>query len=118
MGPPKKFYCQETKKRFRSNPGRFVAVYQIGELFGKYQKAATSVTAANGCRATGFFLCDMNIFRRHSFLLALGNVDEAPVYYPALVKTSEEPSFCTNFSPFTSADAHQSSDISPVTNLN
>jgi hypothetical protein len=37
MGPPKTFYCQEIKKKnLRSNPGRFVTVYQTGKLFGKY----------------------------------------------------------------------------------
>jgi hypothetical protein len=53
MGPPKTFYCQQIEKWFRSNRGRFVTVYQIGKLFGKYKQAATGATAANGCRATG-----------------------------------------------------------------
>jgi hypothetical protein len=34
----------------------------------------------------------MNIFRLHDFPLALGNTDAAPVNYPALVKTSHQPS--------------------------
>jgi hypothetical protein len=34
MGLLKTFCCQEIEKRLRSNPGRVVAVYQIGELFG------------------------------------------------------------------------------------
>ena len=38
---------------------------------------------------------------------------------PALVKTSHQPSFgSANFSPFTSAEALRSSDISPVPSLN
>jgi len=38
---------------------------------------------------------------------------------PALVKTRDQPSFISaNFSPFTSADALRSSDISPVPSLN
>jgi hypothetical protein len=118
VGPPKTFYCQEIEKWLRLNPGRFVTVYQIGELFGKYKQAATGATAANGCRVTGLFLCDMNIFRPHDFPLASGNIDTALVNHPALVKTSYQPSFSSaNFSPFTSAQAHRSSDISPVLSL-
>jgi len=41
------------------------------------------------------------------------------VNHPALIKTSDQPSFSSaNFSPFTSAEALQSSDISPVPSLN
>jgi hypothetical protein len=41
------------------------------------------------------------------------------VNQPALVKTSVQPSFSSaNFSPFTSAEALRSSDISPVPSLN
>jgi hypothetical protein len=35
----------------------------------------------------------MNIFRPQNFLLASGNTDAAPVNRPALVKTSDRPSF-------------------------
>ena len=39
--------------------------------------------------------------------------------HPALIKTSDQPSFSSaNFSPFTSAEALRSSDISPVPSLN
>jgi len=70
MGPPKTFCCQETEKWLRSRPGRVVAVYQIGELFGNaYKRAATGVIAANGFRATGLFPCDKNIFRPYDFPL-------------------------------------------------
>jgi hypothetical protein len=118
MGPPKTFYCQETEKWLCSNPGRFVTVYQTAKLFGKYKQAATGATVANGCRATSLFPCDMNIFRPHDFPLASGNTDAAPVNRPALVKTSDRPSFSSsNFSPFNSADNLRSSDISPVPNL-
>jgi len=41
------------------------------------------------------------------------------VYHPALVKTSDQPSFSSaNFSPFTSAEALRSPDISAVPSLN
>jgi hypothetical protein len=41
------------------------------------------------------------------------------VNHPALVKTSDQPSFCSsNVLPFTSAEALHSSDISPVPSLN
>jgi hypothetical protein len=56
MGPKKTFCCEEIDKRLCSNPGRFVTVYQIGKLFGKYKQALTSATVANGCRATGLSL--------------------------------------------------------------
>jgi hypothetical protein len=115
MGPPKTFYCQEIGNWLRSNPGPFVTVYQTGILFEKYKQAATGATAANGCRATGLFSCDMNIFRPYDFPLASGNTGAAPLNHAALVKTSDQPSFCSStFSPFTSADALRSPDISPV----
>jgi hypothetical protein len=56
MGTKKTFCCQEVKQCLRSNPGRFVIVYQIGKLFGKYKQAATAATAANGSRAAGLSL--------------------------------------------------------------
>jgi hypothetical protein len=106
--PPKTFYHQEMKN---ANPGRFITLYQIGELFGKYKQAASSVT--------DLFPCDMNIFRPRDFPLASGNVDAAPVNHPALVKTSYHPPYSSaNFSPFTSGEALRSSDISPVPSLN
>jgi hypothetical protein len=41
-GPLKSFYCQEIEKQLRSNPGRVVTFYQIGELFGNaYKRAVT-----------------------------------------------------------------------------
>jgi hypothetical protein len=102
-----------------SNPGRYVTVHQICKLFGKYKLTATGATAANGCRATGLFPCDMNIHRPHDFPLASGNINAAPVNYPGLVKTSDQPSFnSSNFSPFTPAGVFRLSDINPVPNLN
>jgi hypothetical protein len=91
MGPQKTFYCQEIKKCLASKPGRFVTVYQIGKLFGKYKQAATGATAANGCRATSLFPCDMNFCRPHDFPLTSGNTDAAPVKHHALMKTSDLP---------------------------
>jgi hypothetical protein len=79
MGFPKTLYGQEIKKWLRSNPRRFITVYQTGELFGKYKQAATGATAANGSRATGFYPCDMNVFRPHDFPQAPENTDAAPV---------------------------------------
>jgi hypothetical protein len=72
----------------------------------------------NGFRATGLFPCDKNIFRPHDFPLSSEDKDAAPVNHPALIKTSDQPSFSSNFSPFTSAEALRSSDISSVPNLN
>jgi len=68
---------------------------------------------------TGLFPCDKNTFRPFDFPLSSEDKDAAPVNHPALVKTSDQPSFSSaNFSPFTSAEALQSSDISPVPSLN
>jgi len=119
MGPLKTFYCQETEKWLRSHPGRVVAIYQIGELFGNvYKRVAIAEIAANGFRATGLFPCDKNIFRPYEFPLSSEDKDAAPVNHPALIKTSDQPSFSSaNFSPFTSAEALRSSDISPVPSL-
>jgi hypothetical protein len=97
MGPPKTFFCQEIEIWLRSNPGRFITIYQIGVLFGKFKQAATGATAANGCRATGLLPCDINIFRPHDFPLVSGNADVAPVNHPALVKTSDQPSILFQF---------------------
>jgi hypothetical protein len=60
----------------------------------------------------------MAIFRPHDFHLASGNTDAAPTNNSALVKTSDQPSFSSTFSPFTFADALRSLDISPVASLN
>ena len=74
---------------------------------------------ANGFRATELFPCEKNIFKPHDFPQASEDTDAAPVNHPALVKTSDRPSFNSdNFSPFTSAEALRASDISPVPSLN
>jgi hypothetical protein len=55
----------------------------------------------------------MNIFKPHDFRLASGSIDAAPVNHPVVVKTSDQPSFIySNFSPFTSAEALRSPEIS------
>jgi len=76
-----------------------------------YKRAATGEIAANGFRATGLFPCDKNVFRPYDFPLSSADKDAAPVNHPALVKTSDQPSF-------TSAEALRSSNISPVPSLN
>jgi hypothetical protein len=74
---------------------------------------------ANGFWATGLFPCDKNIFRTYDFPLSSEDKDAAPVNHPALIKTSDQPSFSSvNFSPFTSGEALRSSDINPVLRLN
>jgi len=120
MEPLKTFCCQEIEKWLRSHPGRVVTIYQIGELFGNTcKRATTGKIAANGFWATGLFPCDKNIFRPYDFPLSSEDKDAAPVNHPALIKTSDQPSFSSaNFSPFTSAEALRSSDISPVSSLN
>jgi cellobiose-specific phosphotransferase system component IIB len=51
IGPSKTYYAQEVEQWIRSNPGRVITVYQIGELFGRaYMKAATAEAAANDFR--------------------------------------------------------------------
>ena len=68
--------------------------------------------AAKDFRATGHFPCDKNIFRPHDLPLALADTYAAPVNHPALVKTSDQPSFSSaNFSPFTSTEALCASDV-------
>jgi hypothetical protein len=75
--------------------------------------------AANGFRATGLFPCDKSIFRPYDFPLSSEHKDAAPVNHCALINTSDQPSFSSaNFSPFTSAEALRSSDISLVTSPN
>jgi len=120
MEPLKTFYCQEIEKWLRSHPGQVVTVYQIGKLFGSaYKRAATGEIVVNSFRVTGLFPCDKDIFRPYDFLLSSEDKDAAPVNHPALVKTSNQPSFSSaNFSLFISTEALRSSDISPVPSLN
>jgi len=74
--------------------------------------------AANYIRATGLFPCDKNIFKQHDFPLASEDTDAVPVNHPALMNTSDQPSFnSAYFSPLTFAEALRASDISPVPNL-
>ena len=88
-------------------------------LIISYGEQATGEIAANGLRATCFFPCDKNVFRPCDFPLSSEDKDAAPVNHPALVKTSDQASFSSaNFSPFTSAEALRSSDISAVPSLN
>jgi hypothetical protein len=119
MGLHKTLCCQELEKEVRSNVGRFFT-YQFGEHFGStYKQAATGEKAANSLLATGLFPCDKNIFTPHDILLASEDTDDAPVNHPALVNTSDQPSFSSvYFSPLTSAEALRASDVSPVPYLN
>ena len=51
--------------------------------------------------------------------LALEDTDAVPVNHPALMNTSDQPSFTSvYFSPLISAEALRASDISPVPSLN
>jgi hypothetical protein len=68
---------------------------------------------------TGLSPFDKNNFRPQDFPLASEDTDAVPVNHPALVKTSDQSSLSSaNFLPFTSAEAHRASDISPVPSLN
>jgi hypothetical protein len=61
-GPLKTIYCQKIEKWLRSNPGRVVTVYQIGEIFGnEYVASCKGEIVANGFRATDLSPCDKNI---------------------------------------------------------
>jgi hypothetical protein len=115
-------FKHSTAKKLKNSSvqiGRVVTVYRTGEQFGNtYKRAGTSEIAANYLRATGLFPCDKNIFRPHNFPLASEDTDAVPVNHPALVNTSDHPSFSSfYFSPLTSAEALRSSDVSPVPNL-
>jgi len=89
-------------------------------MFGNaYKEAVTGATAANGFRATSPFPCDKNTSRPQDFPLASGKTDAAHVNHPALVKTSDQPTFSSsNFLPFTFVEVLRASDISPVPSLN
>jgi len=120
MWPLKTFCWQEIEKWFHSYPGRVVTIYQIGEPFGNaYKWVATGEIAADGFQVTGLFPCDKNIFRPYEFPLSSEDKDATAVNHPALVKTSDQPSFSSaNFSLFTSAEDLWSSDIRLVPSLN
>ena len=111
--PPKTFYCLENLKMppLKSRAIRH-SLPNWRTVRKSVQKAVTDAIAANGIRATCLIPCDKNIFRPHDFPLYSEDRDAAPVNHRALVNTSDQPSFCSsNFSPFTSAEAVQSSDI-------
>jgi len=83
------------------------------------QASCNGEVAANAFQATGLCPCDKNIFRPYDVPLSSEDKVAASVNHPALVKTSDQPSFSSdNFSPFTSAEALISSDISAVPSLN
>ena len=116
-------YSTSKKLKYSSvqtQSGRVVTLFQIGEQLGNaYKRAATGEIAAKDFRATDLFPCDKNIFRPHDFPLASEDTEATLVNHPALMKTSDLPSFSSaNFSPFTSAEALPASDISAVPNLN
>jgi len=84
----------------------------------EYKRASTGEIAANYFWATGRFPCDKNVFSPHDFPLASEDTDSVPVNHPALVNTSDQPSFSSvYFSPLTSAKALRASDIGPVPKL-
>ena len=89
-------------------------------MFGNvYEKAVEVATEANGVRATSLFPCDKNIFKLKDFPMDSENTVAAPVNHPALVKTSDQPSFSSsNFAPFISVEVLRVSVISPVPSLN
>jgi len=62
---------------------------------------------------------DKNILRPHDFPLASEDTDVDPVNHPAVVNTSDQPSFSSvYFSPLPSAKGLRASDISPMPSLN
>jgi hypothetical protein len=89
----------------------------IGKLLGKYKQAATGATANMAAGRQAFSLATTS--SDHTIYLWRQGTNAAHLNHPALVKTSHQPSFCSsNISPFTSADALQSLDISPVPSRN
>lgn len=68
MSPLKTYCAQAIERWLRTNVGRIVTIYQVGELFGKAQlEAATAETAVNGFRKTGLFPCNRHIFTDYDF---------------------------------------------------
>jgi hypothetical protein len=111
MGPPKTFCCQEIEKMAPFKPRAICHPLPNRWTIRKYKQAATG--------ATGLYPCDMNFFRPHDFPRMSRNIDALPVSHPALVKTSEQPSFTyANFFAVRFCRVSQSSDISPVPSLN
>ena len=94
--------------------------YHIGEQFGSaYKQAVTGEIMAKGFQVTSLFPCDKNIFRPLNFPLTSEDTEATPVNHPALVKTSDQPSFSSaNFLPLASAESLHASDISAVPSLN
>jgi hypothetical protein len=68
FGPLKTNYNHELNKWMVNNPGKRVAVYDIGELFASaYLKAACAEKAVNGYRATGIFPYNPDVFSETDF---------------------------------------------------
>jgi len=103
----------DTKRDFHPVVSSF---HQFGYA---YKRAATGEITANRFQATDRFPCNKNIFRPRDFPLASEDTGAASLNHPALVKTSDQPSFSSvNFWPFTSIESLLASCISPLSSLN
>jgi len=99
----KKFKYSSVQTVVRASRHRLPNLRTIGTA---YKRAATDEITANGCRTTGLFACDKNIFRPHKFPLNSEDTDATPVNHPALVKTRDKPLFSSGtFSAHTSTEA-------------
>jgi hypothetical protein len=81
---------------------------------GELQKARKRLKASG--RQASFLVA--RISSAHTISLCTQTTYDAHVNHPVLLKTSDQPSFCSAiFSPFTSAEAIQASDISSLPSL-
>ena len=119
MWPLKTFYYQKSKKslfQHRTSRHRLPNWRTIRKCI---KRAAKGEIVANAFRTTGLIYCVKSIYRPHDFCMYSDDTDAYHVSHPALVKTSDQPSFSSAiFSPFPSAETLQASDISIEPSLN
>lgn len=81
MAPLSAFYEQETRKWLIHHPGRYVTIYQVGNLFkNAFSRAATVQNAMNGFKKTGIYPFNRDVFPEHLF--APSETTEKPANNP------------------------------------
>lgn len=80
------YYNSEVSKWLRNHPGRVVSTFHIAQLLTPaFQKAATTLTAANGFRKTGLWPVNRDVFKDHEFAPSEPTNLPMPVSTPSML---------------------------------
>lgn len=86
MKPLSTYYNSEVSKWLRNHPGRVVSTFHIAQLLTPaFQKAATTLTAANGFRKTGLWPVNRDVFEDHEFAPSEPTNLPMPVSTPSML---------------------------------